>query len=93
MRASARSAFRRVTRLYEAFGRLVDSIEDRRQLLQEQLVSSNPNDLHSVEAALDLLRVQVTEQLGTANDAMDDWRDLVPDQVEELERRARERQT
>ncbi len=42
-------------------------------------------------AVLDLLFVQINEQIGTADDAMEDWRDIVPDEVAELERRGRER--
>jgi hypothetical protein len=48
--------------------------------------------LDQVIAALDLLFVQINEQIGTADDAMEDWRDIVPDEVAELERRATERQ-
>lgn len=86
--ASARSAFRRVTRVYEALGRLIESIETRRDVLYHHSGNGSDVRLSSVEAALDLLGVQVTEQLGTANDAMEDWRDLVPDQVRELEQKA-----
>ena len=48
-------------------------------------------DVLHVEAQLDVLDVQVVGDLATANDAMEDWRDLVPDEVEKLEAIARSR--
>lgn len=89
IRPHARSAFRRVLSLYQAFGRLSASVEDRRSLLRRIGLSREGEvPLDHVEAALDLLAVQVTEQIGTANDAMDDWRDLVPDDVAKVEAKA-----
>ena len=48
-RASGRSisAFRRVTRLYEALGRLLESIESRRQILQRQAELRGSEDLRA----------------------------------------------
>lgn len=89
-KASARSAFRRVTRIYEFLGSLITSIEERRVVLHHASGNRRDVSISSVDASLDVLRVQVTGQIGTANDAMDDWRDLVPEEVAELEQRAQE---
>jgi hypothetical protein len=53
--------------------------------------SSRQIPIEHAIAVLDLLFVQISEQIGTADDAMEDWRDIVPDEVAELERRGRER--
>jgi len=37
----------------------------------------------------DTLQAIVVEQIATAGDALDDWRDIVPEDVEEVERRLR----
>jgi hypothetical protein len=94
MKPYARSAFRRVLSLYTALGRFCGSIEERRALLKQlaSMHSGQQIPLDQVIAALDLLFVQINEQIGTADDAMEDWRDIVPDEVAELERRATERQ-
>ena len=89
VRQHARSAFRRVLSLYEGLRRFGIQIEARRRFLHgiaRQNRGLVPTE--HVDAALDLLRAQVTEQIGTANDAAEDWRDLVPDEVAEVERRA-----
>jgi len=42
--------------------------------------------------AFDVFAAQVGEQVMAASHAMEDWRDIVPEDVEEMERQARERQ-
>lgn len=69
----ARSAFRRVTALYNSLYRLSDRIED--------LKEDGPDN------RLDLIQALVNEQIATGQDAMEDWRDIVPEEVEEIERR------
>jgi hypothetical protein len=76
VRPYARSAFRRQRRLYEGLGRLIDEID-----LQ---MSSDDANSHP---GLRILRAMIIEQVGTSGDALDDWRDLVPDEVAQLERR------
>lgn len=90
MRVRARPAFRRVVRLYQASGRLVSQIDEQRAALHSN-ASSGKIDIRLVDAALTTLSVQVSEQIGTADDAMEDWRDLAPDEVAELEARATRR--
>ncbi len=89
VRPHARSAFRRLTSLYEGLGRLGRSINDRRIFLgRVSNKTKSTVDMDHVEAQLDILAVQVIAELATANDAMEDWRDLVPDEVAKLERAA-----
>ncbi len=71
----ARSAFRRVMSLYMGLSRLAGIIE---------------NTKDSVSPHVDYLNIYqavVMEQIATADDAMEDWRDLVPEDVEELEKK------
>lgn len=74
----ARSAFRRLLSLYASLSRLALAIQTARPV-------SNSETLHS--SVLDKLEVIVTEQIATADDALEDWRDIVPEDVEELRTR------
>ena len=69
----ARAAFRRVTALYDSLYRLSYRIEE--------LKEENP------DSRLDLIQALVHEQIATGQDAMEDWRDIVPEEVEQIERR------
>lgn len=73
----ARSAFRRLQSLYKSLSRVA-------KISGTSLESTSPED-HK----LALLRLEsiATEQIAAANDALDDWRDIVPEDVEELEQR------
>lgn len=71
----ARSAFRRLVSLYQSLSRLAKAIQSAR------LVNiSDP----VYPFVLDKLESLVIEQIATANDALEDWRDIVPEDVEEL---------
>ena len=86
----ARSAFRRLLSLYSGLGRLQTSVQERRRSLASMTdPETSAVDLTDVDAALNLIEMQVVEQIGTADDAMEDWRDLVPDEVAKLEATAR----
>lgn len=69
----ARSAFRRVTALYNSLYRLSDRIEEFK--------AEHPDH------RLDMIQFMVNEQIATGQDAMEDWRDIVPEEVEEIEKR------
>ena len=73
----ARSAFRRLVSLYESLSRASTAIQ-----LTESSESSE--DIRVTIAKLDAI---VTEQLNTADDALEDWRDIVPEDVEELKQK------
>jgi hypothetical protein len=67
----ARSAFRRLISLYESLSRVGAEIE---------------NSKNNQDAAITIAKMEaiVVEQLATADDALEDWRDIVPEEVEEL---------
>ena len=73
----ARSAFRRLLSLYHSLSRAATAIE------LAQISDSQEN----YQVALARLEEIVTEQLSTADDALEDWRDIVPEDVEELEQK------
>ncbi len=73
----ARSAFRRLVSLYESLSRASTVIQ-----LTESSESSE--DIRVTIAKLDAI---VTEQLNAADDALEDWRDIVPEDVEELKQK------
>ncbi len=70
----ARSAFRRLVSLYESLSRASTEIQSINNL-------ESPEDYKVLVAKLDAI---VTEQLNAADDALEDWRDIVPEDVEEL---------
>ena len=73
----ARSAFRRLLSLYHSLSRAATAIESA------QILDSYEDD----RVALARLEEIITEQLSTADDALEDWRDIVPEDVEELEQK------
>jgi hypothetical protein len=77
MQPHARSAFRRLLSLYFSLGRVAQHID----LLRAEGGETN------AESGYRILHAIVTEQLATAGDALEDWRDIVPEDVAELEAR------
>ena len=70
----ARSAFRRLLSLYRSLSWAVTEVESSQS-------SKSDEDYQVVLARLEAI---VIEQLATADDALEDWRDIVPEDVEEL---------
>ena len=66
----ARSAFRRLISLYRSISRVAAIIE-----------SKEPRDDAS---KIDIIRAVVVEQIATADDALADWQDVVPEAVEKM---------
>ena len=73
----ARSAFRRLVSLYESLSRASTEIQSL----------DNSESLEDYRVAFAKLDAIVTEQLTTADDALEDWRDVVPEDVEELKQK------
>ena len=71
----ARSAFRRLVSHYQSLSRLAEAIQNARPV-------NNVDPVHP--SVLDKLESLVIEQIATASDALEDWRDIVPEDVEEL---------
>lgn len=94
VRPHARSAFRRVQNLYRALGRQQEAIAGeqlRLRFLSEQNVEGTIPYEHAL-ASLSALEYMVVEQISTADDALEDWRDLVPDEVAAIEAAGRRRE-
>ena len=70
----ARSAFRRLVSLYESLSRASTQIQSLDN-------SESSEDYRFTFGVLDAI---IIEQLSTADDALEDWRDIVPEDVEEL---------
>lgn len=70
----ARSAFRRVLSLYRSLARASATIK----------LSQAPESEEALQVTLAKLDTIVTEQLAAADDALEDWRDIIPDDVKEL---------
>ena len=75
----ARSAFRRVKNMYSGLFYLKAIID---QSKRSQTAASS-SVVKVIEAVID-------QQVNTVVDALEDWRDIVPEEVEDLERRADE---
>ena len=73
----ARSAFRRLISLYNGLSRAATAIESSQR--------SESNEDYQVLLAR--LREIVAHQLITADNALDDWNDIVPEDVEELKQK------
>jgi hypothetical protein len=88
LRPYARSTLRRLTWLFYSLHRLADEIERSRSLGRPdpQEGESSPDEI----SPYDTLRVSVVGQLATTIDAIEDWRDLVPEDVAAVEHRAGE---
>ena len=72
----ARSAFRRLMTLYRSISHVATIIESEEP----------PRDDAS---KIDIIRAIVVEQIATADDALADWRDVVPEAVEEVRKEIR----
>ena len=73
----ARSAFRRLLSLYENLHWAMNEIKSA-------LRSGSPQQHQETLARVEAV---VTAQLTTADDALEDWRDIVPEDVEELKQK------
>ena len=73
----ARSAFRRLISLYNGLSRAAKAIESSQR-------SESDEDY---QVLLARLREIVAHQLITADNALDDWNDIVPEDVEELKQK------
>ena len=73
----ARSAFRRLLSLYQSLSRVAATIE------------SSQNFESPVENQVTLAKLEaiVVEQLASADDAIEEWKDIVPEDVKDLDQR------
>jgi uncharacterized membrane protein len=80
----ARSAFRRVLSLYASLGRLLEAISKSKQNL-----AGHPEAI----AAIEKFESLVLEQIYTANDTIEDWGDLLPEETAEIKAKNAAQQT
>ena len=73
----ARSAFRRLLSLYQSLSRVATTIE----------LSQNTESPEENQVTLAKLEAIVVEQLVSADDAIEDWKDIVPEDVKDLDQR------
>lgn len=74
----ARSAFRRVLSLYESLSRLLRTMSNDRSK-----ITNNPEAVMIIEKFEGI----VIEQLATSGDSLEDWNDLVPEEIAALKAR------
>lgn len=79
IRPHSRSAFRRVLSLYAGLGRLGKAVED--EIIKDDNSSIKFGKIKAI----------IIEQIATADDALEDWRDIVPDEVAEIEQKFKEK--
>jgi hypothetical protein len=93
VRQSARSAFRRVRTLYMGLGRLSQKAtsESTRLISARENASADLVRLDLALASLDKLFLMAEEQRATGVDALEDWRDLAPDEVGRIENEIEEK--
>lgn len=75
----AKSAFRRLISLNQSLYRVASVIASAKQ--------SNENEMQNAAAVLPVLEAVVTEQLVAVNHALEDWRDVVPEEYDEVNKR------
>lgn len=92
IRPHARSAFRRVRNIYGALGSLLQVLDDQSLTFISLRSEDSPSMLgyEYVDMTIQMLKYLITAQLSTADDALADWRDLVPDEVRQIEEDARQ---
>lgn len=78
MKPHARSAFRRLIALYRGLSRIDIVIREAALTLSREEYVSSP---------LERIAGMATEQIATAEDALADWEDIVPEEVQELRAR------
>jgi hypothetical protein len=71
----AKSAFRRVLSLYYSLSRLAHKIEEYK------IKYKDDSDKETTKHVLEVLENMVIEQISTADDALEDWKDIVPEEV------------
>ena len=75
LRRHAKSAFRRALSLYRGLSRIA------------MILTENAENRSDIQTVLAVIEAIVKEQIDTADDALEDWREIVPDDTEALERR------
>ena len=92
VRGIAKASARRVMVNYSVIGNLSSGIAELRSLLQDYTRDKGELNSDLVDMALRGLQQQVSSQLVSADAAVQDWRDLAPNEVDAEVRRIKEEQ-
>lgn len=87
LKTHARPAFRRTRNIYHALGRYDLQVQQSLERLESLAINVKDKpyvDYEHVKSVMLGLSYALTELVGTANDALQDWHDLVPDEVDAI---------
>jgi hypothetical protein len=88
LRPHAKAAVRRLTSLAEGIQTLGATVDVEKKYIQEQAEKDNGKvEIEHITHAYNLLYLQIETQIRTAADAMEDWREFVPEAVEAVDHR------
>lgn len=91
LNAHGRKAVRRIVRLGQGIGGFNGTITTQRDLMRHRGTEDGGKvEVFEVEGAFEMLEEHVGAQLGIVEDAIEDWRDVVPAEVEAIENRSKE---
>lgn len=85
----ARASFRRIIAVYGALRAIAERLAERSGALAAQVDADGKVPMVEVRAAMEVIEAHITGQLSTAGVAIEDWRDLIPEDVAEIENQAR----
>ena len=90
LKPHGRKAVRRIVRLGQGIGSFSTTIATQRNLMRQRGADQNGAvEVFEVEGAFEMLEAHVAAQLGIVEDAIEDWRDVVPAEVEAIESQAK----
>lgn len=89
LRPHARNSFRSLLNLFDGLRRIGNTAAQQRQALEKKAIDGQVQ-VDVVAAAFEMINIHVVELARTADSAVAGWRDILPDEVAELEQRAEE---
>lgn len=91
LKPHGRKAVRRIVRLGQGIGGFSGTIATQRELMQHRGSENGGQvEVFEVEGAFAMLEAHVAAQIGIVEDAIEDWRDVVPAEVEAIENQSKE---
>lgn len=89
LKPHGRKSVRRIVNLGDGVRAFGTTIETERARFKHRSDQDGHIDVFEVERTLDVLYGQLEGQIRTVNDAIEDWRDVVPEDVAAIEERAK----
>jgi hypothetical protein len=84
LRLKLAPAFRRTFRIYQRLAALQRVIGERRTAMTAEVRQNGTVDFDSVEASLQIIEARLDEQVLTVDDAIDEWKELTPNEIDRL---------